>query len=199
MRGLIISGAAGISALLVLPAFAQDSIDVPVGVDIVSAVDLVRIGVSSEGDMGQIAQSPTSICRYGYEGGQFTIQDVNSGEVVPSPGSTTSGCAHNGDVLRPVMEISCPVSMSVPLRVGIDKSINGVEFSANYLVIDGNWIPFTSNSAGTLLFEVTCPDGSVSGLTATSEIELGIIAGISNAVDVSTGQYDVNIPVSIDY
>ncbi len=199
MGGRIFSAAVAVFMLVGASAYAQDSIDVPVGVDIVSAVDLVRIGVSSEGDIGQIAQSPTSICRYGYEGGQFTIQDANSGEVLPSPGSTTSGCAHNGDVLRPVMEISCPVSMSVPLRVGIDKSINGVEFSANYLVIDGNWIPFTSNSAGTLLFEVSCPDGTTSGLTATSEIELGIIAGISNAVDVSTGRYDVNIPVSIDY
>lgn len=199
MRDRIFLAAAAVSTFVGASAYAQDAIDVPVGVDIVSAVDLVRIGVSSEGDIGQIAQSPTSICVYGYEGGQFTIQDENSGEVVPSPGSTTSGCAHNGDVLRPVLEISCPVSMSVPLRVGIDKSINGAEFSANYLVIDGNWIPFTSNASDTVLFEVSCPDGATSGLTATSEIELGIIAGISNAVDVSTGRYDVNIPVSIDY
>lgn len=199
MRGFVASCVVGVSALLVQPAHAQDSIDVPVAVDIVSAVDLVRIGVSSDGDIGQIAQSPTSICRYGFDGPQFTIEDVASGEVVPSPGSTTSGCAHTGNVERPVIEISCPVSMVLPLRVGIDKSINGTEFTANYLVINGNWVPLVSATADAVSFEVSCPDGKTSGLTATSEIELGIIAGISNAVDISTGRYDVNIPVSIDY
>ncbi|WP_293612640.1 hypothetical protein [Ponticaulis sp.] len=179
-------------------ANAQSRVDVPVSVEIVSATDLVTFGIGSDGDIGQIAQSPNSICRYGYDGDIFTIFDVASGESVPSPGSTRSGCAHTGDVQRPVVEITCPPSMIVPVSVGIDQSINGVEFSASQLLVDGSWISRTG-ADDEVYFELTCPDGNTSELTATSEIELGIIAGISNAVDVPTGRYDVNIPFSVNF
>lgn len=192
--------AASIACLVALglaaqPALAQESIDVPVHIEILNPGDLVSMSVSSEGDLGQIARSASTDCLYEYQNGKLMVEDFSSGEAVQAPGATSAGCAQFGDAARPVLQLSCPAGMVIPVQIGVDNSIQNTGYTARSILFNGAWVQGV-NSNASYDYLLTCPSGS-SGVTSNHPLELGVSAVIESKSSAASGEYSVNIPVSV--
>lgn len=182
-------------ALLATPfAFAQVTVDVPISVEILNPAELVTMSVSTEGDLGQIARGANTVCLYEYRRGALTIEDFGTKENTPAPGATSTGCAQFGDAQRPVLNVTCPEGMTLPLIVGTDSKDN-LLFGAREVLFDGNWYDGSDEADG-YTYLLTCPAGD--SLSTVHPLELGIFGGVDgfNGNEAS-GEQNVSIPVSV--
>ncbi len=177
-------------------AAAQDTVNVPLSVDILNPGDLVSLQVTRDGDLGQIARSATTVCNYRYRNGVLMIEDGTTGESVPAPGATSAGCAQFGTTTRPILELSCPPGMNVQLEVGYDLSLANTSFGANSVFFDGSWVSGTPGSHIGYDFVLSCPSGANAGVN-TFPLELGVEGSVDFYGDVPSGERDVNIPINI--
>lgn len=176
-----------------LPALAQESVDVPVRAEILRPQDLVSISLGRDGDFGQLARPVSGTCFYQYQSQTFRV--LNGQDSVDAPGVLPNGCAQFGDIVRPVINVSCRPGAPIRFLTRIESPANFTTFGVDRVVFNGEWIFRASTSDRGSIHELTCPPGEA-GQTASVPVELGFYATITHQSGLS-GPIDIVIPVDL--
>ena len=188
-------------ALFAASASAQDTLDIPVSVEILEPEDLVSIELIRDGRLSKIAKPRSGACYYQYrgEGTAFRIYDTDAGVLAETPGGTPSGCAQYGEVVRPAITVTCLAGTTVSLDIPADRSILNAVFGVDKVLFADAWAVGTPRGDGIdYRFDLTCPVSEV-GEPQEHKLELGIFARVGFSANPPDGEFEALLPVEVIY
>lgn len=112
LKAAVVGGAFAISSAV--PAFAQDSVDLPVTARIIANGDFTELALVNEGRLPDISRSRLSHCVYSFEASGVSYFSDN-GVSETGPGFDNRGCGYVGTFTAPTIEMSCPDGREVIL------------------------------------------------------------------------------------
>ncbi|GEM_PF-5570222 len=190
-----------LTGILISPSAAQDSLEIPVSVEILEPEDLVSIELLREGRLSKIAKPRSGVCFYQHRGADqaFRIYDSEAGVEADTPGGTPSGCAQYGDVVRPSLTVTCIAGTTVSLDIPADRTFRNAVFGVSSVLFNDVWTGGTPRGDGIdYRFDLDCP-ASERGEPQDHILELGIFARVGSVADPPDGEFEALIPVEVIY
>ncbi len=197
LKAALVGGAFAISSAV--PAFAQDSVDVPVEVHLLPPVTRTSLTLVDEGVLPSFGQSQTELCVYNASLSRQMSRQKPGGGFTSDPGFDVNGCGFEGDYKPPQIGLTCLPGTVIDLRSQNIFIGGSIQVRPMILLHDDDTFNLLQAGNGGEVTQIRCRSAGNADTLSTETMDFLLDIVVSPTANLQEIRHNATIPLEVIY